>query len=182
MGLRKRCNFMTSEIILYASERPSSTSTLQDQHLPVPFAKPTPTSTLCEADTYQYSCGANTYQYPLQSQHLPIPLRNQHLLVLIARSSSTNTLWYEMTPNIVWGADFNMIRGAVFSIVRGAVFSIVRGDTFSIVRGGTFVEMLHWVVACSELNSWLHGIAWMRLCAVSGDQVRWPGQMTRSLH
>ena len=53
-----------------------------------PFARPTPTSTLCEADSYQY---------PLQSQHLPVP---------IASRPSTSTLWYEMTPSIVRDADF----------------------------------------------------------------------------
>ncbi len=76
MGLWRQCNFTK-----IASERPPPTSTLQGWHLPVPFTKLTSTSTLCEADTYQY---------PLQSQHLP---------VLIAKPSSTSSLWYEMTPS-----------------------------------------------------------------------------------
>ncbi len=90
------------------------------------FRRPTPTSTLCEADIYQY------------------PLRGQHLPVLIASPSSTSTLWYEMTPSIVRGADFSIVRGAVFSIIRGAVFSIVRVEVFSLVRGDIFQHSLRW--------------------------------------
>ncbi len=82
MGLRRWCNFMISEIISCTPERPSSTSILQGRHLLVLFAKPTSTSTLCKA---------NTYQYLLQSQYL---------LILIARPLSTNILWYEMTLSI----------------------------------------------------------------------------------
>ncbi len=100
----------------------SSHALLRGRHLPVPFAKPSPTSTLCKADTYQY---------PLRSRHLPVLLRSQHLPVLIARpSSTTSTLWYEMMPSIGQGADFSIVRGAVFSIVRGSAFSIVRGGAF----------------------------------------------------
>ncbi len=110
MGLRRRYNSMRSwEAITY-------------QYL----ARPTPTSTLCEADTYQYPfakptptsthCKAIIYQYPI--------LRN-------------------VSSSIVRGADFSIVRGAAFSIVWGVVFSIVRGDAFSIVRGGAFVEMLY---------------------------------------
>ncbi len=168
------------------------------------IARPTPTSTLCEADTYQYS---------LRSQHLPLPL---------AKPTPTSThckaiiYQYLMVQDdsfsIVRGTDFSIIRGAVFSMVRDAVFSIIRGDAFSIVRGDAFVEMLYRLLGprwrCNadrsdilgeawgwwrlygklevlrrglrvvafwvELNSWLCTIARMRLCAVSGDWVTWP--------
>ncbi len=188
MGLWRQCNFMRSwEIITY-------------QYL----SRPTPTSTLCKADTYQY---------PLRSWHLPVPF---------AKPTPTSThckaiiYQYPMVRNdafsIVRGANFSIVQGAVFSIVRGAVFSIVRGDNFSIVRGDAFMEMLHrllglrwrcsadrsevldeawgWWRLCGELevlrwglrvvafwgelNLWLCRIARMRLCAVSSDRVMWP--------
>ncbi len=122
----------------------------------------------------------------------------------MVRDDSFSIVW-GADFSIVRGAAFSISRGAVFSIVRGDAFSIVRSDAFNIVWGDAFVEMLHrllglWRWRCSadwsevlgeawgwwrfrdELKSWLRGIAWMRLCAVSGDQVRWPGQVTRSLH
>ncbi len=154
------------------------------------LVKPTSTSTLCKADTYQYL------------------LQSRYLLVPFAKPTPTSThckaiiYQYPMVRDdsfsIVWGADFIIVQGAVFSIVRGAIFSIVQGDIFSIVRGDAFVKILHrllgfqrwscstnrsevlgeawgWWRLCGELNSWLCGIAQMRLCTVSGYQVRWPG-------
>ena len=61
----------------------------QSCHLPVPFL---PTSTLCEADIYQY------------------PLRGPTPTIPFARPPSTSTLWYEMTPSIVRGAALHSTR------------------------------------------------------------------------
>ncbi len=73
IGLQRQYNFITSEIISCAPERPSPTCTLckaatyqyplRGRHLLVPFTKSTPTSTLYKANTYQYLCGASIYQY-----------------------------------------------------------------------------------------------------------------------
>ncbi len=122
MGLWRRCNSMCSwEAVTY-------------QYL----ARPTPTSTLCKA---------NTYQYPLRSRHLPVPFAK-----LTPTSTLCEVIIYQYpivrddSFSIVRGANFSIVRGAVFSIIRSAVFSIVRGDAFSIVRGDAFVEMLHWAL------------------------------------
>ncbi len=154
------------------------------------FARSTPTNTLCEADIYQY---------PLRNGHLPV-------LFMKPASTSTHykaiiyqyCMVQENSFSIVRGADYSIVRVAVFSIVQSVVFSIVRDDTFSIVQSNAFVEILYrllgprwrcsanrsevlgkawgWWRLCGELNSWIRLIAQMRLCAVSGDQVRWPGQ------
>ncbi len=168
------------------------------------LARPTPTNTLCKADTYQY---------PLQSRHLPVLLAkptptSTHCKAIIYQYP---TVWDD-SFSIVRGTNFSIVRGAVFNIVRGAIFSIVRGDAFSIVQGNAFIEMLHrllgprwrcstdrseilgeargWWRLCGELevlrrglrvvafwgelNSWLRGIPRMRFCAVSDDRITWP--------
>ncbi len=109
MNLRRWCNFIWGYL-------KHSWEAVTYQYL----LRPTPISILCKA---------NTYQYLLQSQHL---------LILIARPSSTSTLWYQITPSIVQCAEF--------SIVQSVVLSIVRADVFSIVQGDAFMEMLHWAL------------------------------------
>ncbi len=66
MGFWRQCNFMHSwETITYQYLKADTYQyPLQSQYLPVPFAKPTPTNTLCKANTYQYS---------LQGHHLLVP-------------------------------------------------------------------------------------------------------------
>ncbi len=174
MSLRRRCNSMRSwKVVTY-------------QYL----ARSTPTSTLCKVDTYQY---------PLQSRHLPVPFAKPtstsiHCKAIIYRYLMVQ----DDSSSKVQGADFSIVQGAAFSIIQGTVFSIVQGDAFNIVQGDAFVEVLHrlsglqrwrcsadrsevlgeawgWWRFRDELNSWLRGIARMRLCAVLGDQVRWPG-------
>ncbi len=106
--------------------------------------------------------------------------------------------------SIVRGAVFNIVRGAVFSIVWVDVFSIGRGDAFVVIldrllgprwrcsadRSEVLGKAWGWWCLCGELkvlrqglmmvafwnklNSWLYGIAWMSLCAVSSDRITWP--------
>ncbi len=163
----------------------SSHALLRSRHIPVS----------CKADTYQYPLQSRhllvSYMKPIPTSTFAKPTpTSTHYKAIIYRY----TMVRDDSFSIVQDANFSIVRGAVFSIIRGAVFSIVRGDAFSVVRSGAFVEMLHrllgpwwrcspdrsevlgeawvWWRLCGELNSWLREIARMRLCAVSGDQVR----------
>ncbi len=86
-----------------ALARLSSTSTLlEGRHLSIPFAKPTSTSTLCEANTYQYPMVRDDAQYNtrcrLPAEYEMPPSRIVRGAVLHSTRRRLPAL-YEVTPS-----------------------------------------------------------------------------------